>query len=445
MKKIKNQFVCQNCGYISSKWLGQCPSCEAWNSFVEEKVGPRQKINKRQGEFYTLDKIEKLKYERTKTEIPEFDRVLGGGFVPGEVVLLAGEPGIGKSTILMQIANELGKKGRKVAYISAEESLEQQKIRANRLHIDSLNIYFMSETEIEAIIGTLREEKPEIVILDSVQSTYSSSLQSSPGTVSQVREVAYRIIEFSKSHKIPSIIVGHVTKEGISAGPKTLEHMVDAVLYFEGDRYHQFRMIRPMKNRFGSTQEIGLFEMKESGLSEILDPSSYLLQERPKDSSGTVISIINEGSRSILVEIQALVTPSKFGIPKRLTIGYDQQRVFMLISLLEKIGGFFLSNEDIFVNVIGGIKVRETSLDLAIIAAILSSFRDKKLNPNAVIVGEVGLTGEVRSVTKIGQRIKQAKKLGFDNFFIPKSNAGELKNKTHIKSIHNIKNLIEGI
>ncbi len=446
MKKSKTQYVCQNCGYSSSKWLGQCPSCGEWNTFVEEKIEQKKhNLSKRSDvQFYKLEDIEKLKFQRIPTNIEEFDRVIGGGFVPSEVVLIAGEPGIGKSTMLLEISNELGKVNKKVVYISAEESLKQQKIRAERLKITSDNIYFISETCIENIISSLNKIKPDILIFDSIQTLYSDALQSSPGTVSQVREITYQIMNYSKSKNTISLIVGHVTKEGVSAGPKTMEHMVDAVIYFEGDKYHQFRIIRPVKNRFGSTQEIGLFEMTELGLKEILNPSSYLLSERPYDRPGSVISVISEGSRAILVEIQALVSSSKFGIPKRLTIGYDPQRVNMLISVLEKIGGLFLSNEDIFINVIGGIKVKETAIDIAIIAAILSSFKNKVLNPHAVLMGEVGLTGEIRSISNAKLRLKQAEKLGFNSFFLPASNAKELKMKT-IKPIKNINDLIEGI
>ncbi|MCD6579853.1 DNA repair protein RadA [bacterium] len=446
MKKPKTQYVCQNCGYSSSKWLGQCPSCQEWNTFVEEKTASKKGLNSQGSDikFYQLEDIEKLKFQRIPTNIEEFDRVIGGGFVPSEVVLIAGEPGIGKSTMLLEISNELGKANKKVVYISAEESLKQQKIRAERLKITSNNIYFISETCIESILSSLKKVKPDVLIFDSIQTLYSDGLQSSPGTVSQVREITYQITNYSRLKGAISLIVGHVTKEGVSAGPKTMEHMVDAVIYFEGDKYHQFRIIRPVKNRFGSTQEIGLFEMTELGLKEILNPSAYLLSERPYDRPGSVISVISEGSRAILVEIQALVSDSKFGIPKRLTIGYDPQRVNMLISVLEKIGGFFLGNEDIFINVIGGIKVKETAIDIAIIAAILSSFKNKVINPKAVLMGEVGLTGEIRSISNAKLRLKQAEKLGFETFFLPASNAKELKTK-NIKSIKNINDLIEGI
>ncbi|MCK4644275.1 DNA repair protein RadA [bacterium] len=447
MKKPKTRYVCRNCGYTTSKWMGQCPDCQEWNSLLEEQVDVRRPSgNFKKAESFTLDQISNIEYERSPVGVEEFDRVLGGGLVPGEIVLLSGEPGIGKSTLLLQIASSFSAAGHKVIYISAEESLGQQRMRAQRLGIRSNeHLVFVSETNLQSIIGYLHEQAADLVILDSVQAVYDPALTSSPGTVSQVRETAYRLTEFGKRKQAAVILVGHVTKQGISAGPKTLEHMVDCVLSFEGDRHHQFRMIRPVKNRFGSTQEIGLFEMKEGGLDQISDPSGYLLSERPEDASGSVISVINEGTRAILVEIQALVIPTKYGIPKRLSIGYDLQRVFMLISVLEKQGGFLLSNEDIFINVIGGIKVRETSLDLAISAAMISSFRNKRLNPGAVVLGEVGLTGEVRSIIRMEQRLIQAEKLGFSKFFIPGANVDSLKGKRNVIKIKRVKDLIEGI
>ncbi len=447
MAKIKTSYICQECGYISPKWLGQCPECKNWNSFNEEKTRESKTARKlpSAAPAMKLSQIKNISYDRITSDISEFDRMIGGGFIPGEVVLLAGEPGIGKSTILMQIARNISSKKIKTVYVSSEESLEQQKVRAERLNISGDDIYFMSETAIELIMGQLESINPDLIVIDSIQSCYSADLESAPGTVSQVREVAMRIIDFAKRRNTVAVIVGHVTKEGVSAGPKTLEHMVDAVLYFEGDRHHQFRIIRPYKNRFGSTSEIGLFEMRSEGLFEIDNPASFLINERPVNSPGSVISVINEGTRAILIEVQALVTPCKFGIPKRLTLGYDAQRILMIVAVLEKIGGFFLSGEDIFVNLIGGIKVREPAVDLAVAAAVISSFKNKLLNPGAVIMGEVGLTGEVRSIPRLEERLAQARKLGFETFFAPKSNTADIKNKKGLKGIRNIKEFIEGV
>ena len=416
-------FFCQECGYEVSKWLGQCPACKAWNSMVEEpKVSVKSEAGKCRRESGPLSRLSEITTEeevRIHTGLEELDRVLGGGIVPGSLILVGGDPGIGKSTLLLQICRTLAD-GRKVIYISGEESLKQIKLRADRLGNFPSGLLLFCETNLEAIESVIDKEKPDIVIIDSIQTMYKEEVASAPGSVSQVRESTTSLMRIAKGMGISIFIVGHVTKEGVVAGPRVLEHMVDTVLYFEGDRYAAYRVLRAVKNRFGSTNEIGVFEMRENGLAEVKNPSEYMLNGRPQGASGSVVTCSMEGSRPILLEVQALVCRTNFGMPRRTAAGTDYNRVNLLMAVLEKRAGFHLSDCDAYVNIAGGLKMNEPSLDLGIVMALVSSYQDKALDEDTIIFGEVGLSGEIRGVSMTKQRILEAKKLGFQKCILPK-------------------------
>ena len=432
MAKIKTKYVCQSCGYETSKWLGKCPECIKWNTFVEEieeKKSQREVfvISKGDSKPISINSIE-IKYEeRFSTEIEELDRVLGGGIVKGSLVLVGGDPGIGKSTLLMQVSRNVACLGKKVLYISGEESQSQIKMRAERLRVNTDNLFIFSENNLSIIEAYLDNINPDLIIVDSIQTVYSPEISSAPGTVSQIKEGTSRFMKISKKMGISTFIVGHVTKEGSLAGPKLLEHMVDTVLYFEGERYNTYRLVRAVKNRFGSTNELGVFEMKDKGLIELTNPSEVLISEKPKDVSGSVIISTVEGTRPMLLELQALVSPTSFGIAKRTATGVDYNRVSLLMAVLEKRVGMQIQNQDVYINVVGGLKVNEPSIDLGIVMSIASSFRNIPIDGNVAITGEVGLTGEIRAVSFIEKRIAECKKLGFTKIVIPKSNYEAVK------------------
>ena len=430
MAKVKSKYVCQNCGYENPKWLGKCPECLQWNTFVEEieeKMTPRQESLAKQASRSTsrpvsINSIAPKREERFSTSIPELDRVLGGGVIPGSLVLVGGDPGIGKSTLLLQVSNNVAETGKKVLYISGEESENQIKMRAKRLKISSDNLYIYTENNLAAIELQIAEVEPDMVIVDSIQTMISPEINSAPGTISQIKEGTSKFMKISKSKSISTFIVGHVTKEGALAGPKLLEHMVDTVLYFEGERYNTYRLLRAVKNRFGSTNELGVFEMKSDGLVELENPSKVLIAEKPNDVSGSVIVSTVEGTRSMLLELQALVAPPNFGYPRRTTTGVDNNRVALILAVLEKVIGMQVQSQDVFVNIIGGLRINEPSMDLGIALAIASSFRNIPVDASVVVTGEIGLTGELRTVSFIEKRIMECEKLGFKKMVIPKGN-----------------------
>ena len=429
MAKNKTIFVCNNCGYESPKWMGKCPACNQWNSFFEEKVvnvKASLKGNKERVKPVSLNNIEGKENKRVSTGFEELDRVLGGGLVNGSLVLLGGEPGIGKSTLILQICDKIKVDG-KVLYVSGEESAQQVKIRADRLNVKNDNLLFLSETDIGNVEEEIINMKPELVIIDSIQTMYSEEITSAPGSVSQVREITSKVMRMCKENGITTILIGHVTKDGNIAGPRVLEHMVDTVLYLEGERYFSYRILRGVKNRFGSTNEIGMFEMQNEGLVEIDNPSSILISERKENAAGSIIVASMEGTRPLLVEFQALTSTSIFGLPRRTANGIDYNRLTLLIAVLEKKSGLMLSNQDVYLNVVGGLKVNEPAIDLGILLSTASSFKNIPIPRDVVAIGEVGLTGEVRSVNLIEKRLKEAEKLGFKTCIIPESNKKVLK------------------
>ena len=419
-------YFCQECGYESAKWMGQCPGCKAWNTFVEEPVstakktsGSSGKLTEKRAEPVILKDISLREDERQTTGIGELDRVLGGGIVPGSLVLVGGDPGIGKSTLLLQVCRNLAGRGVSVLYISGEESLRQIKLRANRIGQFSDNLQLLCETNLDTVREVIERKKPDVAIVDSIQTMYDEEIGSAPGSVSQVRESTNVLMQIAKGQGVSIFIVGHVTKEGNVAGPRVLEHMVDTVLYFEGDRHASYRILRGVKNRFGSTNEIGVFEMRSTGLEEVLNPSEYLLNGRPENASGSVVACSMEGTRPILVEIQALVCQSNFGIPRRTAVGTDFNRVNLLMAVLEKKVGLHLASSDAYVNIAGGMKMTEPAIDLGICLAIVSSVKDVVIPDNLMAFGEIGLSGEVRAVSMAGQRVQEAKKLGFETVILP--------------------------
>ncbi len=432
--KTKTVFACQNCGYQSPKWLGRCPDCNSWNSFVEEDyAAPAKKAKERialyKEEPVLLKDVEAKETSRLKTEILELDRVLGGGIIAGSVILIGGDPGIGKSTIALQISHQLTKQGKTVLYVSGEESVAQTKLRARRLgSVSAENLYIVNQTDLSFIIEYVKKINPDVVIIDSIQVIFEPTISSSPGSVSQVRECAGILTQLAKTSGTSVFIIGHVTKEGTIAGPRVLEHIVDTVLYFEGDRFSIYRILRAVKNRFGSTNEIGVFEMGSDGLREVKNPSEIFLSERPKDISGSVVTSILEGTRPLLVEIQALVSKSSFGYALRRCQGFDYNRLALLVAVLEKRMGLHLEAEDIFVNVAGGIKVEDPAADLAVATAIASGFREQLVMPETIVLGEVGLAGEIRSVSQAILRINEAEKLGFKHCILPRNNYKNLEN-----------------
>ncbi|HCQ5470075.1 TPA: DNA repair protein RadA [Clostridioides difficile] len=432
MAKIKTKYVCQSCGYETAKWLGKCPECTKWNTFVEEIDQKSTKkevfiIDKSSSKPVSINSIESKEEERFTTDINELDRVLGGGIVKGSLVLVGGDPGIGKSTLLIQVSSNVANLGKTVLYITGEESESQIKMRAKRLGINSENLYIFAENNLSIIESYLESVNPELIILDSIQTVFSPEISSAPGTVSQIKEGTSKFMKISKKMGISTFIVGHVTKEGSLAGPKLLEHMVDTVLYFEGERYNTYRLVRAVKNRFGSTNELGVFEMRDLGLVELDNPSKILISEKPKDVAGSVIISTVEGTRPMLLELQALVSPTSFGIPKRTSTGVDYNRVGMLLAVLEKRVGLQIQNQDVYINIVGGIKINEPSIDLGIAISVASSFRNIPIDEDIAVTGEVGLTGEVRAVIFIEKRIAECKKLGFKKIVVPRSNYDVVK------------------
>ncbi|MDM9944896.1 DNA repair protein RadA [Clostridioides difficile] len=432
MAKIKTKYVCQSCGYETAKWLGKCPECTKWNTFVEEIDQKSTKkevfiIDKSSSKPVSINSIESKEEERFTTDINELDRVLGGGIVKGSLVLVGGDPGIGKSTLLIQVSSNVANLGKTVLYITGEESESQIKMRAKRLGINSENLYIFAENNLSIIESYLESVNPELIILDSIQTVFSPEISSAPGTVSQIKEGTSKFMKISKKMGISTFIVGHVTKEGSLAGPKLLEHMVDTVLYFEGERYNTYRLVRAVKNRFGSTNELGVFEMRDLGLVEFDNPSKILISEKPKDVAGSVIISTVEGTRPMLLELQALVSPTSFGIPKRTSTGVDYNRVGMLLAVLEKRVGLQIQNQDVYINIVGGIKINEPSIDLGIAISVASSFRNIPIDEDIAVTGEVGLTGEVRAVSFIEKRIAECKKLGFKKIVVPRSNYDVVK------------------
>jgi DNA repair protein RadA/Sms len=444
MAKLKNVFFCTECGYESSKWMGQCPACKTWDTFAEEpplKKGEKSRSTGLLPEPQLLSAVNATENNRVTTGLEEMDRVLGGGIVVGSLVLVGGDPGIGKSTLLLQICKELTDKQHRVLYISGEESLHQIKMRADRLGIFKGELLLLSETNLDNIEVIINKNKPEIVIIDSIQTMYKEEIGAAPGSVSQVRETTSVLMHMAKGLNISIFIVGHVTKEGVVAGPRVLEHMVDTVLYFEGENKASYRILRAVKNRFGSTNEIGVFEMMDQGLREVTNPSEYMLQGKPEDEPGSVVAASMEGTRPILVEVQALVCQTNFNMPRRTAAGTDYNRVNLLMAVLEKRIGLQMASMDAYVNVAGGMRINEPALDLGIVLAILSSYRNLALDSRTICFGEIGLTGEVRGVSMADQRVAEAEKMGFKVCILPKTNADTIK-KTGIKLI-GVKNIRE--
>jgi DNA repair protein RadA/Sms len=441
LAKIKKAFFCTNCGNESTKWIGRCPSCNEWNTYVEEIIS-KENSNPNQSTFkdfsvktkpVKLTEVKQNDISRFYSDDPEFNRVLGGGIVPGSIVLIGGEPGIGKSTLLLQIALSLN--DLKILYVSGEESVEQIKMRADRINVKNENLYLYSETCTQTIFEQVKALEPNLIIIDSVQTVYSQHILSASGSISQVRECAGEFQRLAKETNIPVILIGHINKEGEIAGPKLLEHIVDTVLQFEGDRNYTHRLLRTIKNRFGSALELGVYEMKSHGLQPVINPSDILLGNRDEALSGVAIASTMEGMRPLMIEVQALVANAVYGNPQRSSIGFDTRRLNMLLAILEKRGGFQLSNKDVFLNLAGGIKVSDPALDLAVLAAIISSYKDEEISNNTAFCAEVGLSGEIRAVSRIEQRIAEAEKLGFDKIFISRYNAKLPKDKFSIKIV----------
>ncbi len=448
MAKVKSVFFCTECGYESSGWLGKCPGCQSWNTFVEEKIKPDKKISGgnsfgfqgayAQSKSSTLKEITSEITQRDNTGIGELDRVLGGGIVKGSLILASGDPGIGKSTMMLMLSGNMAK-SKIVLYVSGEESSQQIKMRAERLKIDSEKLYIYSETLINNIEGEIDRIKPDYIVIDSVQTIYDDEIASTPGSVSQVREITGRLMRIAKGMNITVFIIGHVTKDGGIAGPRVLEHMVDTVLYFEGERHQAYRILRCVKNRFGSTNEIGVFEMREDGLAEVANPSAVMLEGRPVDAAGTAVVCTLEGTRPMLLEVQALVSTTTLANPRRMSTGLDYNRVALLVAVLEKRAGYKMCDCDAYVNVIGGMRIYEPAADAAVAAAIMSSYRNKVFPQDTVIFGEIGLTGEIRSVSQVDKRVSEAFRMGFKRCIVPKGNEDTLKKTLGEEHLNNIK------
>jgi DNA repair protein RadA/Sms len=428
--KKETLFVCQNCGHSTGKWLGKCPECGEWNSLIEEKTrktAARNGLKLRDVSAVPFTEIESQDDVRVSSGVNEFDRVLGGGIVPGTLVLIGGDPGIGKSTLLLQVADKLSGAGVVVLYVSGEESERQIKLRGERLGVEAKNVYLLPETNLENIVNEIERLKPGAIIVDSIQTVFSGVIESAPGSVSQVREVAHQFLLLAKSRGIPIFLIGHITKEGSIAGPKVLEHIVDTVLYFEGERHHNHRIVRAAKNRFGAANEVGVFEMTGTGLMPVANPSQMFLQERPQNVAGSIVTACMEGTRPLLVEIQALVSGTQYGTGRRMTQGLDQNRVALLIAMLEKRAGLHLTGDDVFVNIAGGLEVDEPAADLGVVTAIASSFKNSVLDPHTAVFGEIGLTGEVRGAMQASVRAREAQALGFKKIVMPASNVPGLE------------------
>ncbi|HEX3282557.1 MAG TPA: DNA repair protein RadA [Pyrinomonadaceae bacterium] len=441
MKNSETIFVCQNCTYQSRKWLGKCPECGEWNSLVEErnravqKGSARNTFQTREVEAIAYSEIESQDEVRLASGVTEFDRVLGGGIVPGTLVLIGGDPGIGKSTLLLQVADQLSTNGGAVLYVSGEESERQIKMRGERLGIKAQNLFLLPETNLENIFHEVERLKPSAIVVDSIQTVFSAMIESAPGSVSQVREAAHQFLLLAKKRTIPVFLIGHITKDGSIAGPKALEHVVDTVLYFEGERHHNHRIVRAVKNRFGAANEIGVFEMTGAGLIPVANPSQMFLQERPQNVAGSVVTACMEGTRPLLVEIQALVSETKYGTGRRMTQGVDQNRVSLLMAMLEKRLGLQMLGDDVFVNIAGGLEVDEPAVDLGVVAAITSSFRNAPIDQHTAVFGEVGLTGEVRGTTQAVVRAREAQALGFKTIVMPSSNTAGLERMLGIRTV----------
>ncbi|MCF8262817.1 MAG: DNA repair protein RadA, partial [Melioribacteraceae bacterium] len=432
MAKSRVKYICTECGFDTIKWVGKCPQCENWNTFAEEiieEVKNKRAVEKSTSEIIPLSRQPDEDETRLETMISEFDRVLGGGIVAGSVILLGGDPGIGKSTLIMQAAAKLTTK---CLYVTGEESIRQINLRAKRLKLESESLHLLAETNVDAILRHVKKFNPETVIIDSIQTMFHPGLDNAPGTVTQIRESTSHIMQFAKQNGIAFVLIGHVTKEGFIAGPKVLEHMVDTVLQFEGEKSHSYRILRAQKNRFGSTNEIGIFEMRDSGLAEVKNPSEIFLSEREGEISGSVITATIEGTRPVLLEVQALVTSSNYGNPQRVSTGFDTKRLSILLAVLEKRAGLHLSAQNVFLNIAGGIRILEPAVDLAICASIASSLLNKIASTKTIVIGEVGLGGEVRSVGNIEKRIQEAEKLGFENIYLPQNNMKNLVRKNHL-------------
>ena len=451
MAKGKTVYFCKECGYETGKWMGQCPGCRQWNTLVEEKVtgasGRKADRNLSAPKVTGIFQVSMDKEDRISSGMPELDRVLGGGIVKGSLTLVGGDPGIGKSTLLLQICRNLGNAGRTVLYVSGEESLKQIKMRADRLGGFQKEIFLFCETDINAAVDAIREKKPEMVVVDSVQTMYSDELTSAAGSVSQVREVTSLLMQLAKTEGTAVFLVGHVTKEGVVAGPKTLEHMVDTVLYFEGERNAVYRILRGVKNRFGSTNEIGVFEMREQGLIEVTDPSRIMLDGRPVEEAGSVVVCSMEGTRPLLLEIQALISPSSFNMPRRTTVGIDFNRLNLLLAVLEKKAGMQLGGCDAYVNVAGGIKLAEPAMDLGIVCAVISSYRNLPVHAGTIIFGEVGLTGEIRGVGHVEQRLRESLKMGFTRAILPVTNleglSPDIRDRIELYGVSNLREVLQ--
>lgn len=447
--KAVSAFFCQNCGYESSKWMGQCPACHEWNSFVEEPViksphATGQSVRRVDRPPVSIDEIKGDKEERFTTDIEEFDRVLGGGIVPGSLTLVGGDPGIGKSTLLLQVCKQLSDTGREVLYISGEESLSQIKMRADRIGTFQKQFRLLTEINLDIIAQTVKKEKPDVVVIDSIQTMFNEQVNAAPGSVSQVRESTAVLLQLAKGENIAILIVGHVTKEGTVAGPRVLEHMVDTVLYFEGDKQDIYRILRGVKNRFGSTNEIGVFEMEEGGLKEIKNPSEYMISGKPQDASGSVVTCCMEGTRPMLMEVQALVCDTNFQIPRRQATGCDFNRMNLLIAVIEKRIRIPLGHEDAYINFAGGMKITEPATDLAVVMALVSSYKNTPVDDKMIVFGEVGLSGEVRGVSMVKQRVLEAKKMGYTSCMVPYTNYKQLADIKDMK-IHPVKNIKEAV
>ncbi|MGI6108974.1 MAG: DNA repair protein RadA [Eubacteriaceae bacterium] len=444
MPKLKKRFVCRECGFVSPKWMGRCTECGAWNSLEEEIEAPVKKSAKspEHGSYSRPKRIAEIDFteeDRTPTGDSELDRVLGGGIVPGAMILLGGDPGIGKSTLLLQSVESLGRSGQKVLYVSGEESEKQLKMRADRMNVKNKNILFMSEINVPYILDTILAERPQLVIIDSIQTMYAPDIQSAPGSVTQIRDNAASLLQMAKKENISVVLVGHVTKDGSLAGPRVLEHMVDTVLYFEGDRFHSYRVLRAVKNRFGSTNEIGIFEMAPTGLLPVKNPSEAMLKSRPENTCGSVVVPVMEGTRPLLIEMQGLMASTSYGNPRRMAKGMDYNRMVLLLAVMEKRLGIMLQDQDAYVNIVGGVKADEPALDLGAVTALYSSFRNFEVPGDMIVFGEVGLTGEVRSVQYAENRLIEAARLGFKKCILPKGSINPKKlDKNTLEQIRNI-------
>lgn len=451
MPKTRTLYICQACGHESHRWMGKCPECGEWNTFQEERVRISKKETGKQtpaaNKPRSISEISTRPECRVQIGITELDRVLGGGIVDGSVVLIGGPPGMGKSTLMLQTCSRLAECGKNILYISGEESLQQIKLRADRIGIQSERFFLVSENDVASIMAMLELHRPHMAVIDSIQTVYSEDMESIPGNISQVRYCGHQLTSAAKKLSIPTFLVGHVTKEGSLAGPRVLEHLVDCLLVLEGDGQHQYRLLRTIKNRFGSTNEVGLFEMTGQGIVEVENPSAYLISQKRGDVSGTIVTVTLEGTRPLLIEVQALVTATSYGMPQRTTTGFDHRRLTMLIAVLEKKLGMRFGNQDVFVNIAGGIRLQDPAVDLAVAAALVSSLRDCPVSSQTVIVGEVGLTGEIRGVTQIEKRISEAGRLGFTHIFVPTQGQfhSASKESIQITGLPNLEKMLEDV